>query len=370
MPPIRRPSMWSTSSRQAHRCRRVCPCLLLPVSTARPSPPRSSSSTATPARWSARVGRRTPTAPRSTPRRGGRPSRPPRPDDLLDRRGGDRGRRAAARHGRSRRATARWCGRRCSGTTPGRPRTPHDLIAELGGPARVGRRDRAPYRSRASPSPSCAGSPAHEPQNAARVATRRAAARLADLASRAGRRRAGRPTAATRPAPATGRRAAGDYDRSTCSSSPSAASDVALPRVLGPAEAAGDDARTARSWPRAPATTPARRSASRPASGDVVVSIGTSGVVCAVADKPTADADRPRRRLRRRDRSLPATGRARSTRPGCSTPSRRCSASTCDEFDDLALSAPAGAGGLVLLPYLDGERTPDLPDRHRPARAA
>jgi xylulokinase len=28
----------------------------------------------------------------------------------------------------------------------------------------------------------------------------------------------------------------------------------------------------------------------------------------------------------------------------------------------LALSAPSGAGGLVLLPYLDGERTPNLPE--------
>ncbi|GAA3199098.1 hypothetical protein GCM10010532_018320 [Dactylosporangium siamense] len=32
------------------------------------------------------------------------------------------------------------------------------------------------------------------------------------------------------------------------------------------------------------------------------------------------------------------------------------------EFDELALSAPPGAGGLTLLPYLDGERTPNLPD--------
>jgi xylulokinase len=30
-------------------------------------------------------------------------------------------------------------------------------------------------------------------------------------------------------------------------------------------------------------------------------------------------------------------------------------------LDSLALSAPAGADGLVLLPYLDGERTPNLP---------
>jgi xylulokinase len=31
-------------------------------------------------------------------------------------------------------------------------------------------------------------------------------------------------------------------------------------------------------------------------------------------------------------------------------------------LSDLALSAPAGADGLVLLPYLEGERTPNLPD--------
>jgi xylulokinase len=32
-----------------------------------------------------------------------------------------------------------------------------------------------------------------------------------------------------------------------------------------------------------------------------------------------------------------------------------------DTFADLALRAPAGAGGLVLVPYLEGERTPNLP---------
>ena len=31
-------------------------------------------------------------------------------------------------------------------------------------------------------------------------------------------------------------------------------------------------------------------------------------------------------------------------------------------LSDLALSAPAGAGGLVLVPYLEGERTPNRPD--------
>jgi xylulokinase len=32
------------------------------------------------------------------------------------------------------------------------------------------------------------------------------------------------------------------------------------------------------------------------------------------------------------------------------------------ELDSLALAAEPGAGGLTLLPYLDGERTPNLPD--------
>src|SRR5213078_1273682 len=31
-------------------------------------------------------------------------------------------------------------------------------------------------------------------------------------------------------------------------------------------------------------------------------------------------------------------------------------------LDELARQAPPGAGGLSLLPYLDGERTPNLPD--------
>jgi xylulokinase len=33
-----------------------------------------------------------------------------------------------------------------------------------------------------------------------------------------------------------------------------------------------------------------------------------------------------------------------------------------DGLSELALSTPSGAGGLVLVPYLEGERTPNLPD--------
>src|ERR1700736_2475148 len=40
---------------------------------------------------------------------------------------------------------------------------------------------------------------------------------------------------------------------------------------------------------------------------------------------------------------------------------RRLLGVTPDQFDTLALSAPAGADGATLVPYLDGERTPNLP---------
>ncbi|MGH8968840.1 MAG: xylulokinase [Actinomycetes bacterium] len=95
--------------------------------------------------------------------------------------------------------------------------------------------------------------------------------------------------------------------------------------------------------------------------GDVVVSVGTSGVVSAVSDMPVKDptgtvagfADATGRHL-----PLVCTLNA----------SRVLDAAAAllgvdhDELSRLALSAPAGADGLVLVPYLEGERTPDRPD--------
>lgn len=95
--------------------------------------------------------------------------------------------------------------------------------------------------------------------------------------------------------------------------------------------------------------------------GDVVVSIGTSGTAFTVADSPSADP------------SGVVAGFADAT--GAYLPlvctlnaARVLTAGAAalgvgqDTFDELALGAPAGAGGLTLLPYLDGERTPNLPD--------
>jgi xylulokinase len=94
--------------------------------------------------------------------------------------------------------------------------------------------------------------------------------------------------------------------------------------------------------------------------GDVVVSIGTSGTVYGVSDTPTADpsgivagfADAT-------GRHLPLVCTLNATK--VTEAVRRLVGVDHDELDRLALAAPAGAGGLTLLPYLDGERTPDRP---------
>ncbi|MFC4019409.1 xylulokinase [Micromonospora sp. GCM10011542] len=94
--------------------------------------------------------------------------------------------------------------------------------------------------------------------------------------------------------------------------------------------------------------------------GDVVVSIGTSGTVFSVAEVPAADdsgavagfADAA-------GHFLPLV---------CTLNAARVLDAAAgmlgvglDELADLALAAPAGADGLVLVPYLEGERTPNRP---------
>jgi len=142
-----------------------------------------------------------------------------------------------------------------------------------------------------------------------------------------------------------------------------------LPRVLGATEPAG---------PPGPAATTAAGFSSvevvGPGTGDnmaaslglgltpgqVCVSIGTSGTVYAPAGRPTADptgavagfADAA-------GGYLPLVCTLNATRVTDAV--ARLLGVDAGRLDELALAAPPGASGLTLLPYFDGERTPDRP---------
>ncbi|HET8640954.1 MAG TPA: xylulokinase, partial [Pseudonocardiaceae bacterium] len=154
--------------------------------------------------------------------------------------------------------------------------------------------------------------------------------------------------------------------------------DAVLPRVLGPRDPAGD-----RSGPGADGRLgPGSGCRFGPGSGcrfgpgagdnaaamlgvhagnDTVVSLGTSGVVTARHDRRSADptgiiagfADAT-------GAFLPLVCTLNAARV-LDVVARLLDADLA-ELSDLALAAPPGADGVVLVPYLEGERTPNLPD--------
>ncbi|MBB3084724.1 xylulokinase [Geodermatophilus sabuli] len=134
---------------------------------------------------------------------------------------------------------------------------------------------------------------------------------------------------------------------------------VVVPRVLGPAEAGGTTPGGAVLGPGTGDNAAAALGlAAEP--GDVVLSIGTSGVVSIVSTTPAADptgtvagfADAT-------GNFLPLIATLNAARVLDAT--ARLLGVDHAELSRLALSAPPGAGGLVLVPYLEGERTPDRP---------
>ncbi|MGP6170924.1 xylulokinase [Microbacterium sp. A204] len=151
--------------------------------------------------------------------------------------------------------------------------------------------------------------------------------------------------------------ATGEYDRELLIAA--LGHDAALPRVLGPDESvrdasdrlvgagAGDNAGAALGLGAAP--------------GDVVVSIGTSGTVFAVSERVVTDpsgtvagfADAT-------GNFLPLVATLNAARVLAVTASLL--GVSLDDLSALALEADAGAGGLTLVPYFEGERTPNLPD--------
>jgi xylulokinase len=95
--------------------------------------------------------------------------------------------------------------------------------------------------------------------------------------------------------------------------------------------------------------------------GDVVVSLGTSGTAFAVSQTPTHDPSGSVAGF------ADATGRFLPL--VCTLNAARILDSACqmlgkthDEIAQLALSAQPGANGLTLLPYFEGERTPNRPN--------
>jgi xylulokinase len=144
---------------------------------------------------------------------------------------------------------------------------------------------------------------------------------------------------------------------------PGAGGRVALPRVAGPAENVGEARWLAPGAILGPGTgdNAAAALGLGAGPGDVVVSVGTSGVVSAVSDRPSADPTGTVAGF------ADATGRFLPL--VCTLNAARVLDAAAamlgvdhDGLSELAMSAPSGADGLVLVPYLDGERTPDRPD--------
>ncbi len=136
--------------------------------------------------------------------------------------------------------------------------------------------------------------------------------------------------------------------------------DALLPRVLGPWESAGTLTGGALVGPGAGDNAGAALGLGA-GPGDVVVSLGTSGTVFAVAEAPTRDttgavagfADATGRFL-----PLVATLNAARVLDAIAG----LLGVTHEELGALALQAEPGAGGVVLVPWFEGERTPNLPN--------
>jgi xylulokinase len=138
--------------------------------------------------------------------------------------------------------------------------------------------------------------------------------------------------------------------------------DAATPRVASPTELVGETTALGRAMAVAAGTGDNMAAALGLGlgPGDAVVSVGTSGVASCRSDRPRADdtgivagfADAT-------GAYLPLVCTLNAARPLAAAAALL--GVDARRFDELALSAPVGAGGLTLVPFLDGERTPALP---------
>jgi xylulokinase len=147
------------------------------------------------------------------------------------------------------------------------------------------------------------------------------------------------------------------------------ASAVVVPRVLAAGESVATDAVTPelqRSQPRIRFAGGAGDNAAAAlglgaCAGDAVVSIGTSGTVFAVSEHPVTDASGTVAGFADAAGShLPLVATLNAAR--VLDAGARLLGVDHDELARLALAAEPGAAGIVLRPYFEGERTPNLPN--------
>jgi len=135
--------------------------------------------------------------------------------------------------------------------------------------------------------------------------------------------------------------------------------EINLPKIINPAEFGGT---TPTGIPIAPGAgdNAAAALGIQAQPGDVVVSLGTSGTAFAVSDTPTHDASGAVAGFAdATGRYLPLVCTLNAAR--ILDAATRILGKTHDEVGSLALSAKPGANGLSLLPYFEGERTPNRP---------
>ncbi|WP_306321763.1 MULTISPECIES: FGGY-family carbohydrate kinase [unclassified Streptomyces] len=136
---------------------------------------------------------------------------------------------------------------------------------------------------------------------------------------------------------------------------------VALPEVIGPGEAAG---RTPEGLVISAGTgeTMAAAFGLGVQSGDAVVSLGASGSVMAVHHEALVDSSGAITSLAdATGMHLPVAHTLNAVRALRGTAEMLGLEGGLEELSELAMKSTPGAHGLVLLPYLEGEKTPNLP---------
>ena len=153
--------------------------------------------------------------------------------------------------------------------------------------------------------------------------------------------------------------ATGEYDRDLLVAA--LGHDAVVPRVLGPGERAGSVHGLDCIVGPGAGDNAAAALGLGATVGDVVVSLGTSGTVFAVTEQGFRDATGIVAGFASASgEHLPLVCTLNASR--VLDAFARVLAVGYDELGTLALEAEPGAGGLTLVPYFEGERTPNLPD--------